>query len=117
MHAQVDLKRFKSGSPRWRSAVARLADEPDASYWEEVVKRFAAWPHGRGETPGKGGGPPWVATFDFLLKPDTHVRAMEGQFERRGSPTAGRGDRDRGMVQGEEIKFVMADDQPMEGSP
>lgn len=82
MHSKV---RIKAGDTRWRQALVRIADEPDPAYWEEVVRRYVAWPHGRGETPGKNGAPPWVATFKFLLKPDTHTRAMEGEFERRTS--------------------------------
>lgn len=119
MHPAVRIASLRPDLPRWRAALARLKEEPDPAYWEEVVTRFVAWPHGRGMTPPKNPGEsPWVATFDFLVKPSTHVRAMEGEFTPRkgGAPPGSRAQRDAGMVVGDEVQFVMAENPP-EGAP
>ncbi len=61
---------------RGNAAKARLADEGDLGYWEAVVKRMAASSFCRGE-----GGTGWRASIDFLLRPDTHVKVMEGKYD------------------------------------
>lgn len=55
-------------------AIARLEKNPDLSYWKEVITKMAASAFCK----GKSG---WKANFDFLLKPDSHVKAMEGQYD------------------------------------
>jgi hypothetical protein len=82
-HPEVRLSSLKASSPRWRHAAARLKEQPDLDYWREVIRRLAGWPWGRGEN-DRG----WVAGFDYLVKPDTHVRAMEGAFADRSAPKA-----------------------------
>ena len=62
---------------RKTSALARLREKPDLSYWETVVKKLAGSPFCRGETGGT-----WRANFDFLLRPDTHVKAIEGLYDK-----------------------------------
>lgn len=76
----VELKAFTHGSPRWRKAQARLGANPPA-YWEEVVKRIAASSFCRGEVDSRDGRKPWVAGFDFLVKPETHVKVLEGRYD------------------------------------
>lgn len=29
----------------------------------------------------------WVATFDWLLQPDTAIKVLEGKYDNRGKPT------------------------------
>lgn len=71
------LPEAKELSKARRTAVlARLKEKPDLSYWEKIVKKLAGSPFCRGEMRGK-----WRANFDFLIRPDTHIRAMEGQFD------------------------------------
>ena len=57
---------------RERQAKARLAERGDPAYWEGIVKAIAANPFCRGEN-DRG----WVATFDYLLRPKTHVSVSE----------------------------------------
>lgn len=71
----VDLKAFASGSKRWNTCRSRLAEKPDLGYWVAVVKRIAASPFCRGDN-----GRSWRANFDFLIRPDTHIKAMEGSY-------------------------------------
>lgn len=74
----VNLATFKSGSRRWKTAMARLSFLPDLEFWRQVIERIAASPFCRGET-----GSTWVANFDWLVKPETHVKVTEGQYDAR----------------------------------
>lgn len=75
----------RSSSDRNRKIRLRWKDIPAGTvpedYFGEVIKRIAASPfcNGRGTTG-------WVATFDWLLKPDSHIRVMEGKYDDRGGP-------------------------------
>ncbi len=66
---------FKANSPRWKTAKARLFDVPDLTYWTGVIQIMAKAKWLNGGSDGK-----WFATFDFLLKPGTHIKAMEGGY-------------------------------------
>lgn len=73
--------------PRWRdltkkrsiAAAARFKENPDEGYWRDVMKRIEASTFCRG-----GGHTSWVADPEFLLRPDTHVKVMEGKYDNRG---------------------------------
>lgn len=63
---------------RRKKAVTRLADAP-LEEWQTVIarinsSRFCAGGNERG----------WVATFDWLLQPDTRVKVLEGKYDNRG---------------------------------
>ena len=73
---KVKEKTFSAGSTRWLTAQKRLADIPDLAYWESVAKRIAASPFCNGE-----GSRRWIATFDFFLRPETHIKVMEGVYD------------------------------------
>ncbi len=64
------------GRSRARQAAARWKEIPDSEYWHQVVRRMAASDFCNG-----GGSTEWVATFDFLLKPDTHHAVLEGKYD------------------------------------
>lgn len=66
---------FTTKTPRWRIAKARLSGHPDLGYWEGVVSRIAASAFCNAKN-DRG----WYANFDFLIRPDTHTRVMEGQY-------------------------------------
>jgi len=61
---------------RATSANARIKENPSESYWVEVITRMAASPFCRGEAGGT-----WRADFEFLLKPDTHLKVIEGKYD------------------------------------
>lgn len=54
---------------------ARLKENPSEQYWITVVSRIASTPFCNGDNE-RG----WRASFDFLLRPDTHLKVMEGQY-------------------------------------
>lgn len=61
---------------RKKHAQARLREHPDLDYWREVIRRLIASPFCRGAN-DRG----WRADFDFLIKPDTHAKALEGKYD------------------------------------
>lgn len=65
-------KRKRLWASRWR-------EMPDEAYWVSVIQKLADSPFCRGENE-RG----WVATIDFLLKPDTRIKVMENRYK----PTA-----------------------------
>lgn len=63
----------KKRHDQWRR---RWAENPDEGYWVAIVVRMAASPFCRGEN-DRG----WKANVDFLLRPETHVKVSEGQYD------------------------------------
>ena len=64
---------------RARAAVQRLREVPDLGRWREGVARGA---RARFTT---GGGPRgWVASIDWLLRPDTLTKIEEGAYDDSG---------------------------------
>jgi hypothetical protein len=53
----------------------RANADKDADYWVEVVKRIAKCSLAKGLSSG------WKPSFTWLLKPDSHLRVMEGEFD------------------------------------
>ncbi len=66
---ETGLARLRHWRNRWR-------EKPDAEYWASVVKRLAASPFCQGKNDSG-----WRANIDFFLRPQTHVKAMEGQYD------------------------------------
>ena len=64
-------------------AKARLS-ERTLSDWHEIISRIQDSGFCRGEN-DRG----WVATFDWLLKPDTAVKVLEGKYDDRAKHTSG----------------------------
>lgn len=73
-------------SGRERHARARLAEVPDMARWAEAVARLARSKFATGHVPGKDGGKPWRADFDFLVKPDSLAKIEEGKYDDRVPP-------------------------------
>ena len=63
---------------RKRKLAVRLSEPFFREHYPEAIGRLAASSFCRGH--GKNG---WRADFDFLLKPDTVARALEGAFDDR----------------------------------
>jgi hypothetical protein len=71
------LSKAKAMSPkRLAAANARIKENSDKNYWIEVVKRLANSQFCCGSN-DRG----WKADIDFLLKPDTHIKVMEGKYD------------------------------------
>lgn len=80
--------------PRWprmtearrRAAKARWLEEPREGYWREVLTRIqaSAFCHGVND---RG----WKATPAWFLKPESHVRTMEGMYDDREGASQAKG--------------------------
>lgn len=76
------LPKAKGSSPkRTAAAKARFTEHPDEGYWVTVVQKIAASDFCRGVSETG-----WIAGVDFLLKPDTHLKVMEGKYDNRTGP-------------------------------
>lgn len=68
-----------------RSAASKLRwlEHPSQEYWVSVVARAAAsdFCNGHGTTG-------WRADFDWIIKPDTHLRILEGKYDNKKPATA-----------------------------
>lgn len=67
----LSSKRKKSTKERWK-------ENPDLDYWVSTVKRLANSDYCCGKN-DRG----WLADFDFLIRPDTHVKTSEGKYDNR----------------------------------
>ena len=63
---------------RHKHATVRLREKPQLEHWRGVVQRINASDFCRGQNE-RG----WVATFDWLLQPDTAVKVLEGKYDNR----------------------------------
>lgn len=68
---------------RRKAAQARLRAHPEHEYWLSVVARIADSAFCKGENDRA-----WKATFDWLLRPDTSTRVLEGKYDSTGSRTS-----------------------------
>jgi hypothetical protein len=71
---------------RKRAARLRLKERPLLE-WRLIIAKIQQSPFCRGET-DRGD---WVATFDFLLQPDTATKVLEGKYDSRGGGKAAKG--------------------------
>jgi len=65
--------RNKNIAERWK--------ENSEEEWVDIIQRIAASSFCNGKNP-RG----WEATFDWLLKPDTHLRVSEGKYDDKTKP-------------------------------
>lgn len=65
---------------RTTAANARLKENSDENYWVGIVQRLAASDFCQGKSDRN-----WVADIDFFLKPDTHVKVLEGKYDNRST--------------------------------
>lgn len=74
-----ELPKAQKLTNKRRTAIrARLDDEPDLSIWRQAIERMAASDFCNGKGPTG-----WVATFDFLLQPDSLTKVQEGKYDNR----------------------------------
>lgn len=75
---EVKINLIKNSSTRVKHAQNRLKEISDLTYWEGVIKKIAASPFCNGQNDRM-----WIATIDFLIRPDTHVKVMEGKYDEK----------------------------------
>jgi hypothetical protein len=71
-------------STRNRLAKARWLDKPDPAYWKEVISKIKESSFCLGQN-DRG----WKADFDFLIRPDTHLKVLEGKYGGKKRPPGG----------------------------
>lgn len=54
----------------------RISEKPEKSYWIEVIQKLAKSNFCSGENQSG-----WQATFDFLIKKNTHLKVLEGTYD------------------------------------
>lgn len=69
---------LSSSSTRGRNAKARWEEKPDEDYWINVIGRINQSAFCRGANERR-----WKADFEFLVRPDTHYRVLEGKYDSR----------------------------------
>ena len=70
------VKELLRTSTRGRNASARWLEKPDREYWAKVAltigrTKFCLGDNDRG----------WKADFEFFVRPDTHLKIMEGKYD------------------------------------
>jgi hypothetical protein len=63
---------------RIKSIKQRLAEEPDMNTWSLVINKMA-----KSDFCNGNGSTGWKADFDFLLKPDTRAKVLEGKYDNK----------------------------------
>lgn len=61
---------------RWREHAAHR----DLGFWREYFESVKASPFLMGKVPGRNGGKPFRATFDWLIAPSNFVKVVEGNY-------------------------------------
>lgn len=64
------------GGVRDKACRARWSEHPDESYWTQVIERMNQSPFLCGQN-----GRSWKANFDFLCKPDSSNKILEGAYD------------------------------------
>lgn len=85
---------------RKASAKARLTERP-LEEWRVVIARIAKSSFARGLVSGRDGHP-WVADPEFLLRPGSATKVLEGKYDDR-IPRAAKPDVTRGMVRAQDV--------------
>lgn len=73
-------KVISDSASRAKASAARLDEEKNLDVWVAVVKRIAASAFCCGNNDRR-----WQANFDWLLKPDTRLKVLEGKYDSRDS--------------------------------
>lgn len=79
-HRGMLPKAMALSAARLKHCKLRWNENPNPKYWEKVVNRLSASQFCNGNN-DRG----WRADIDFLLRPDTHLRALEGKYDRNAA--------------------------------
>lgn len=71
------------GGTRDKGARARWEEIPDEAYWIQVIERMKRSDFLTGKTDRIEKHQNWKCDFDWLVRPDSHNRVMEGKYENR----------------------------------
>ena len=87
------------------ATLARLHEHPTRAYWQDIIRRIATSPFCLGEN-DRG----WRANFEWLVRPDTHLRVLEGRYE--DTTPAGRKPNIARELQGEDWQATCRHEPP-----
>ena len=73
--AQAKVRKLRRGTPRWKSAKARLQENPNIDEWKTVIRTIA-----KNEFCNGANDRQWIADFDFLIRTETFDKALEGKY-------------------------------------
>lgn len=81
IHSKKFPKVKACGAQRKKHAEARWRENPSEEYWADVIARLnsSEFCNGKNE---RG----WIADFDFLIKPETANKTLEGKYSSVGKP-------------------------------
>lgn len=74
------VERMNPSGKRYRACVTRWEANPEAGYWEAVIDRINRSPFCLGANE-RG----WKADIEFLCRPDSAEKVLEGKYDRSGS--------------------------------
>lgn len=97
--AEIDpqIARVKQLTPDRRKKARKRLSERSFEEWREVVAKIGASDFCRGLVQARDPDhKPWVASFDWLLKPDSAVKVLEGKYDNRTNPPRNKADPPRG---------------------
>lgn len=63
-------------SARYKKTVERWREKPNEEYWVRVINRINRSSFCQGKNDRQ-----WIADIEFLIRPDTHSRVLEGKFD------------------------------------
>lgn len=72
-----------ASATRLKHAESRWSENPSTEYWAEIVTRIARSPFCQGNN-DRG----WKADFDFLIRPDTQHKVLEGKYDSKTKTSA-----------------------------
>ena len=82
LHPPLPAVRVPLNPARLKAARLRLKEHPDSDYWHEVFRAIRASPFCLGSN-DRG----WRANFDWLLRPGSADKALEGHYQNTQKPT------------------------------
>jgi hypothetical protein len=85
----------KLSPTRMRTTKARITENPDPEYWVDVLQRISRSSFCRGQIPGRG----WRATFDWLIRPETGTKVLEGAYDDTAARASPRNSRTQGNAE------------------
>lgn len=93
----------KMTKKRETSSNQRIQEKPDPSYWIGIAKRIEASDFCKGLTDSSQ----WVADYDWFIKPDTHIKVMEGKYDTKKRKTLAKGHFQRTESADQEFQEIM----------
>jgi len=73
------VKHMRPGSRRFKAAANRWNEQPDRTFWFNVIEKINSTPFLVGQN-DRG----WNASFDFVMKPDKASEILEGVYSGTG---------------------------------